>query len=1180
MLTNRAVFYSIVITMVLPAAAIAQPAGPQNGPAIIYTGETYGYLRSGDVGNNSMGAAFNDTYTELKQTYPQSILVGTGNNFAPEYGARFDSTGDAIARIPPSKSRNDWALSNRAVEFFQSPQHKYDALVPGQYDFYFGAEFLRNAGSTNGQNGQLILPLLGANLVITAQSQTLPQQPLCAPSQLLLPNQVSLPVQSGGGQSGGKGKGGGGGGSSKSGQGSSKSGQGSSSGGSSQSQACIPPPGTESSRPVVSLVNPRSEAIYPWSTEFEFNSTVEPTRVALCPVVSNKYSFSGCKALIPNSHVGQKNYSYHVAPQDVPIDPDGIIQSGGNSMLSPGRDAGLCVNPVQKNSKVDEVREPGQCVPFKVQTPLFAKAWVSVTKPGSGNGKYVIFGALDPAMRDLISNENSSWIANGSSIPRIVITDPASSIEQLVKAFEKVNSGVLDHSTIVLLAQMQPPAAKAFAASMAFQGIHFDVVISAADRDQKTPDMELAIFATHQPNLAYDREGTLQFVPPPVITPHSIVEDIPTERPGQLNRAVAQNPLELLEIDKSDGSKVTYTNSTERTTKKKLETIFAAGKDAFAKACSAEQSKQALQDLNLLSSQRGSAACNDSSEFKCIALGAMRDRLDADIAMLQARDFYDGCAYELGSAVREKIDRTLWNSGFLTRVSVSGATLRNILQASDAILASDRSSTITPLIPNRNLISLGITKANSTFYVDGVAIDDSKIYSIATSDQLALGDPAYPQFAQVDLIAPDVFTSGAHRTFRLADLATEHILNARPQPFRAAPLRAEQVMAALMPPLPNNQIPKSRQDNDNPFDSAKAGELKVQNRNFFTLTLQQLSVGYSFSKPNQTDTNIGQNLAGVTNPNVASPHSESLSYSDNFRLIRQFKTLINWGTDEQLTFARNRQGTLQPSNTPPTTPTGAPIPVDSISLSANTLILSPFLEFQNHRYNKRWKWIVLRPATFSTDIAKNRQFLKTASKNNVQYELVLERQRNWQPSVGSRYEIDSLNFFEAGYIHQEATNVLSGLTVNGMFSRLTAGTTAATVTSGVMPNTGDVAISTFNTFRQDGGYWLGMFTHRLPLPHTKVDYQGITFGNFFAYGSSAGTSTALTRYAVEFSNSLQISIWGNLSLAPSFNMFFFQDQSHLRGSSLVRRDLNLQLNYLFDWHQGLAWRDALRGKSN
>ncbi len=96
--------------------------------------------------------------------------------------------------------------------------------------------------------------------------------------------------------------------------------------------------------------------------------------------------------------------------------------------------------------------------------------------------------------------------------------------------------------------------------------------------------------------------------------------------------------------------------------------------------------------------------------------------------------------------------------------------------------------------------------------------------------------------------------------------------------------------------------------------------------------------------------------------------------------------------------------------------------------------------------------------------------------------------------------------------------------------------------------------------------------------NVSITYQGLTYGNFFAYGPTDQTSTALTRYAAELSNSLQVKLWGNISVGPSYNIFWFQDQSHSAGDNLTRRDWNLQLNYLFDWHDGLEWKNALAGK--
>jgi hypothetical protein len=1171
----------------------------QDRPTVFYTGTTYGYLRSNDTSNpDSLSIAFDTTYRALIDMHPQAILVGTGDNFAPEYGARFDSSHRPIARVQPTGTpASTWVRTNAAVDFFVT--RGYAAITPGQYDFYFGAEFLRQTGS--------VLPMLGANLVITTAKQQTAQQPLCAPAQLLLPNQVSLPVQSGSGQSGGKGKAGGqsggGGGSGGGGSGGSSSGSGKGSSGSGQNgaqsaQACLQPPATStsSSQGPITLLTPSAQTIYPWSTEFELSvpRTIDVHTVSLCRRVPGSRDYgplNTCTDLISlgnpypdGARTGSVIYRFDVDIPDFPLTSGstGLVTlepMGSRVKLLPDDDIGLCI--------ADEKSVRELCTSLEVQRPFFSNAWVEVQR---SNVKYVVFGAIDPAIQGLISNENASWNRADSNSTKINIADPSPSIEQMARAFKRLHSDDWYSWTWILLAEMPPPAAKALAATLAYHKFTFDALISAADVNQETADMNLSI-AGMRLQRAPD---ILQLVPAPVITPHPIVQDFP-KLPSQQITPIAENPLEVLEIEKTPTGAARYRNSTDNTSDAALSAVFGPVKRAFANACETTGFRPTLDALDHLSNQRRhltGAACNDPSSFQCVSLQSMRDRLDADAAILQRRDFYASCAYEediqrlqqevassppaqQSPAIVEAIERIFWNSAFLTRASVSGATLRVILQTSDAIVTANNNSTTPPLVPNRDLLFVGITKANGTYYIDGAAIDDSKVYSIATSDQLALGDSAYPQFAQIDLVSPDVFTGYSEKTYRLASLVGEPLLGHPPVELSRNDVMASVPWSAGQAVVANSNL-TAKPSAQNPLQNAGKIELDVQRRSFFTLTLQQATAGYSFSKPNQSDANIGQNLAGVTNPNVAAPHSQSVSFNDNFRAIREWTDRVDWGLDEQLTYSKNTQGTLQPPATALTTPTGVPIPTSSVSLSANTLILSPFWEIQFHRYQPHWK-LALRPGTVSSDISRNLQFLKTASKTE-EYELLLQRQRSWQPSIGPRYEHDNLNFFEAGYIRQEATNVLSGLTVNGIFTPLTAGTTAATVTSKITPNPGDVAIPSYSSYLQNGGYWLGMFTQR--LPHTKVVYQGITFGNFFAYGSSARTSTVLTRYAAEFSNSLQVPVWGNLSLAPGFNMFFFQDQSHQIGSSLIRKDLILQLNYLFDWHQGIAWGAALKGKSN
>ncbi len=479
-----------------------------------------------------------------------------------------------------------------------------------------------------------------------------------------------------------------------------------------------------------------------------------------------------------------------------------------------------------------------------------------------------------------------------------------------------------------------------------------------------------------------------------------------------------RNPLALLEVDKAVVRHTRYTNHTDQDSDPNP-VIMDDG--TFKKACKSYDMMN--YTLNQLSAEYLNArpeiapyrkkpktrpqpdACTSDKAFQCLALDAMREQLDADIAFLQQNDFYSGCNYEgpvdpLGWAPSEAVGRILWNGGYLTRASVSGATLRAILQNSDKIKQQEQSSTIEPVVRKQDLVTLGISKANGLYFVDGAAVDDNKIYSVATSDQLAFETGAYPQFGQVDLVAPSVFTGWDKQTYAIAQLASLPFLS----PTKACPLGRQEVVAAgpaeqdpRKPPLGPKSVP---------LEGVTPAELAVQNRNFLTITLQQASIGYTNSKPSQTDANINSNLVGVTNPNVASPHSDNLSYSDAFRLLYQLTARWNLGFDQLITFARSRQVVAGASQT---TPSGQVIPAESINLSANSLIVSPFVEFQPHRYQgKHWK-VVARPATFSAQLSRTLQFLPTMTKN-VEYELNLRRQENWQPSVGGRYEKDSLNF--------------------------------------------------------------------------------------------------------------------------------------------------------------------------
>lgn len=1270
------VLLAIVLSGICPspfAMAQSQPCADRNKPAILYTGTTYGYLRANDPAP-SAATVFDEAYKHVTQVLcPQAILVGMGDNLAPEYGARLSMQGGQVHRLdphtprstlqwPPSPGSSTWVEESPSVVFFRGQRSKedatkcapgsrcYDALVPGQLDFYFGADFLVHAGAENE------LPMLGANLTIQNTKQAPQPQPTCAQPQLLLPTQVSLPIQSGSGSGGGKGKGkgkGGGGGGAGGGGGSSQGASGSASGqsGSGQTgQTCLQPETADSGdRNNLKLVSPSADSLYPWSSEFEFSlpeGSQNPTEPFLC---SWKASRTGPKAITsdvdtdncislekpmeirkeddsvtsPAVKEDNKNTFISLVPDDnIPIQNpiknsltanDGVLKPATapapvaattppipgttTTPLIPDHDVQLCLTvtiPKPPDNKDSGDKHPldtkrvCSSTPLHVQHPFFPRAWITVTR---GEVHYAIFGALDPALTGLISPENSSFGNNDKYTSQIKISDPAPVLEQLLTTFQRLHTDSSTSWTYVLLAQMPRSTAQAVSASLQWteehltadlqsdRSYHFDVILSGANYDEATPGMELTVDQWRWP-IPMRRAQPIR--PTPVVTPHPIVTG-----------AKMRNPLALLEVEKMNSRQTKYTNYTDQddgpnAVIRKNRFFITACRDfspidtildAYSNTYLRNQSEinANLQSNRKTKKQRD--ICSAAKSFLCAALQAMREQLDADIAFLQQNDFYGGCNYKgplnplVGWTQEELVGRVLWNSGYLTRVSVSGATLKAILQNSDKIKQQEQSSTTEPTVRKQDLVILGVSKSNGLYFVDGAGVDDNKVYSVATSDQLAFENSAYPQFGQVDLVAPSVFSGWDRETYPITELVTA----AFPPSTKACGMVREMVVAAGPKEIDPIEPPKGPKTE--PLKTASATELAVQNRDFLTITLQQASIGYMNSKPSQTDANINSNLAGVTNPNVASPHSDNLSYSDAFRLLDQRGAHWDFGFDQLIAFARSRQGSL--TGTAQMTPSGQVIPAETINLSANSLIVSPFVEFQLHRYQRHWK-IVGRPITFSTQLSRTLQFLPTMTKN-VEYELNLRRQENWQPSVGGRYEWNNLTFFEAGYLNQTARNVLAALDIDGVITPLTAGKTAAEITMPLMPAPGGGSVATpiYGTFHQQGGYWLGMYTRSF-LPTSKnfqITYQGLTYGNYFAYGAVNRTSTALTHYAAELSNNLQIQLWGNISVGPSYNIFWFQAQTHKAGDSLTRRDWNLQLNYSFDWHQGLEWKNALEGKT-
>ena len=168
----------------------------QAGPPfeVLYTSRLLGYLTSDDkapptlapwltprcfndggadpaqLGNPSrkpVTQCFLDSLAKAKAEFPNALLIGMGDNLAPKYEARFLQDGTPKART------NFTGLSNdNVVEILQ----RYDALVPGKEDFYFGAGRLEKTAS--------VLPMMNAsNLTKTVIFKTVTPDPNDQPTR-------------------------------------------------------------------------------------------------------------------------------------------------------------------------------------------------------------------------------------------------------------------------------------------------------------------------------------------------------------------------------------------------------------------------------------------------------------------------------------------------------------------------------------------------------------------------------------------------------------------------------------------------------------------------------------------------------------------------------------------------------------------------------------------------------------------------------------------------------------------------------------------------------------------------------------------------------------------------------------------------------------------------------------
>ena len=1191
-------------------------------PKIYYTGQLDGFLgspyRCSNLSVPACKKIVDDRADSLNNWKLKNgaILVGMGDNFGPDSLDDLDANSQ-YALTPMLQQRTQPAPSqNWAVQFMSEA---YDAVVPGKEDFAYGVEYLRESATRGAR-----VPLVANNLTIQPMSS--PEclsYPAPAPTQPLEPNQVSNAIATPTGSG--------------------------STGGGSGSGSCTPAPSGPPTTKQPVLIWPDKNAVYPWTVAIAVSvrtGQIDAHKDALvCPGdldPDKNPDFTPCvpwKQVSADNVFPSTNAAYTLQKPDnnevsstetliykltdhgsIPVcqtgeiifapgakQPDGsdenafyppgcekardMIDSASRKHLTflfPGNSVKVCLSP--SHGSRDAKKYQYVCIdsPVTVQRPFLQYAWRVPKSPSQGNS--VIFGALAPDTLNGLPADDLQWNAE---VPiQVAVGDPAQAVAQAVVAYNVLQRD--KPATAVVLAQMSPAEARLFSDSLGVASYNDgrtreSVIFSAADPVEATPDVTIT---SHYE----EREPSAQGRYIPVITPGPIFQKADCLA-GDIQRCVAWATF-------SD-DRATLTNTPARMRYPNSKSIPLSANNTFC------------DNLPV-------------TTWECSVLEKMRknhDGMDAEIAILEEKDF----DYARGEIVPDTPAtpeiytsnqqlKTLWNAGNLTRVSLLGSTILAILNQNQAYQARTFQS-LASVRRTQQLRILGIYQDGHEYFVRGIGskqdapLVPTAFYSVATSDNLANTTSDYLALANLDRNPPEVFRH-VHKTALISDLATAPLPHGLPSPTL--------VQVAQLEPAYRIAITKDDRKNAAPsvapssFSRSYRGlfgdNVSLNNPRlsqfepFWHIAVQQVSVGYSFAHPSQSDANIGANLGGITNPNVSSPHSDTFTAVANGRIEYYLKRskcafcLSDVGVDGQFNLTHNVLGatTVYTTQNPqPVTTLMTPVPTTTVTDPSNTIFGSPFLDFQT-RALKVWKPLVLRPGVVTSNILTYTQYLGSAGPSTpppvgtvtpaVDFTLTVKRSETLGGNAGTRFEWNDYKYVEFGYAWQRSLNVLSAVSVSGITPcYLTNAMTLADCTQKLNSNYGPLSASYSSYTQNGGGYILGTWTKPFPknpfpdgystsyLRRTLFLYQGTVFGDFFAYRKAA-SATTLTRYAFDMSNSLQFTLPANFSFGPTYNVYFFQANFHGEGASLHRHSLGAQVNYSFDWHTGLPASKTLLGK--
>jgi hypothetical protein len=1148
------------------------------------------------------------------------ILVGTGDNFAPEVesrkfcappkdqypaGKRFqrsgkeffvwdgqmwrtneyvtkpgDPTADRLRKL--LRDGGGFIPNDNVADFFL--QEGYAALVPGKHDFYYGAERLRELAwllaSAENKNTRTIhsegVQMLGANLVIETTWKTghetlsdRKEPPWFIPR---FPTGMDL-------------------------------------GG-----------GTDVEIKLSGLSDGGN--VYPWyqgpsftlsKADDKLDAKVQSLKFYLCPATREgdpnsipEVVTSACPALAPPVAVkkdGAKAYPLRFPWRD----------ETKWSTLLPGQNYALCVDAPMADARLND-KKGGHifCVRFSTYIPFLQYPAPNV-EPCRKSGRpecrvpqpfvllekgkglpedVVIFGAVDPHLSDYVGLLNLSWLNKKEEYKtRVTVKEPSEALQEMDAYFEQKyedeHEGKHFEGMKILLAQMSPQEAEVLGARLS----KYRVIVSGADAERATYDHVTSM--EWRPSRVTNEGGKAEVhLKGLMAVPEPFYDD---------RRAKEYGGAWAVDI----GSLAIYPSGREGKNwqLKSRHAIESVNYDMDSKPLSHFWDAVARRVVDHCLLKDAASTISNGEKIQWLTLCAMQERAAADIAMLQRRDLFatmPGIAQDIREDVdneadqelQDLVDRIIWKGDFVVLSYLPGSVIQKVMAQSKAYDSDDKSQLSLSDERNRGLVYVGLRydEEQGEYLVNGVPLDPNKLYSVVTSDFVSGGDTGYVDLAGAQANAPSTPHDLDGRLWKISSVVCQKLAGSK---FAAEDClnsigRDDYFDDSSLKPLntKNVKTPSEQLENWSLFhhpgavagdpsrlkpaaapSASAAADKTVEQRPLWDFAMAKWTLGITALGHNSSDYDVQNNFGGVSAPGVGAVRSST------------------WSSDMQAQYTRNWQHNqilVIPAYTFNTQYKGQPDDARQINQQTD---LGMFDLTAVHLWNGRGPehFDSIFSAHFETPLARIFNAFPLATTHlgvhgeSIRDQLRFAQDRSYTELLrpGIRW-LRRKSSAEIGSEWGHEWNALDG------FIFITGGTqtpclASATVSisqcvkNAVKANPQSITPTSEITSLRSGHDHAGIYWKlNLTVPfHPNVSYVFTDTGDWFLVHFHSDNSTD-TRFRDIEQHQLKLTVFPSFSIGPEVDLLFYQNAStgNLAGHFLRQDTVMLKAQFNFDVFNG------------